>query len=535
MIESGKGFQLNKKQTDILFYGSLVCLALFAFLCIGSREPILFDDSGSYMRIERIEGVMPVYPFFLLWNQYLFGDRYLDIVIIEQAVIATVCVVLFVREIRNQFALLYREGYLVFFLALLPFTTELPEAMMTQTILTEGLAYALFYLFMICLLRTVIGKRYRFLAVSFVIVFLLAMLRSQLQILFGVCGIVVLYLTWKRGNTPAGRLTGLLLGIMGCALISVAGIWITAKAVNGYHYLIKDNIKFNVFVMKVQDPDYYIKFSTNEDGGIKESGEVEEAIQNKQVIETTARRPIITSQYTSLLFSRGMYEADAEDIALYQDEMIRGLYSVSYDAVDRERQRYIYEQKGLWIWKDIVGGIGRAGKTCLPVGNQYYQENYPEIYESDSFNEVWNRSLQTIGIELLKRHFGRFVYHSVMLLPQAFICTVFFQIRSVYLLCHLVTLFLYLSALALMVWGYADRKAEKKYAEFMALVLGSNVVMVAVISLVFFGQQRYLVYNFGIFYIAYYLLLRELWKCHIHDWAKKLLAGCKDKKQSAGC
>ena len=52
----------------------------------------------------------------------------------------------------------------------------------------------------------------------------------------------------------------------------------------------------------------------------------------------------------------------------------------------------------------------------------------------------------------------------------------------------------------------------------MALVLGTNMVMVLIISLVFFGQQRYLVYNFGIFYVAYGLLLQQMWKCRIRDW-----------------
>ena len=78
-----------------------------------------------------------------------------------------------------------------------------------------------------------------------------------------------------------------------------------------------------------------------------------------------------------------------------------------------------------------------------------------------------------------------------------------------------------------MVWGFADKKADEKCAEFMALVLGSNVVMVIVISLVFFGQQRYLVYNFGVFYIAYYLLLRELWNCRIRDRLKEKFADIK--------
>jgi len=49
----------------------------------------------------------------------------------------------------------------------------------------------------------------------------------------------------------------------------------------------------------------------------------------------------------------------------------------------------------------------------------------------------------------------------------------------------------------------------------MALFLGTNFVLVIVISLVFFGQQRYLVYAFGMFYIAYYILLRKLWNIYV--------------------
>lgn len=56
--------QLNTIQKNRLFYGSLVLLALFVFLFVGSREPVLFDDSGSYMRVDCFEGVMPLYPCF---------------------------------------------------------------------------------------------------------------------------------------------------------------------------------------------------------------------------------------------------------------------------------------------------------------------------------------------------------------------------------------------------------------------------------------------------------------------------------------
>ena len=165
MAEKRKKLQLNTAQKDRLLYGSLVLLALFAFLLVGSREPVLFDDSGAYMRINRVEGVMPIYPLFLLLNQYLFGlEKYMNAVVIEQAVLAAACVTLFVKTLRKAFHLRYWETYLFFFLSLIPFTVEMPQSMATQQILTEGLSYALFYLFLILLLKTIWTKKYTWLS-----------------------------------------------------------------------------------------------------------------------------------------------------------------------------------------------------------------------------------------------------------------------------------------------------------------------------------------------------------------------------------
>lgn len=524
MQRNDKLLQPDSRQHDRLFYMSLVLLALAVFLLVGSREPVLFDDSGTYMKVRNAEGVMPIYPLFLLLNQWMFGlESYLKAVVIEQAVLAAVCVILFVKVIRDEFGLKYWESYLIFFLALMPFTTELPQSMATQQILTEGIAYALFYLFMIVLLKAVWTKWYTWIAGAFGMAVILSMVRSQLQILFGVCGIIFLYIMCMRKNRN-GRLrftVRMLLGTAGCIIISFTGIFITHKASAGYQGILRNSDSFYMFVTKIQSPEDYEWYITN---GVTVADTKEKNRKRNEEAELVDKS-FSTSQYVSLIFSRGMYEADQEDVELFEDEVVRGLYTALYQATEAKEQRYAYARTGLWMWQDIVGGIGKVGKTCLLVPSEYYAENYPEIIASDHFSDTRNAHLQRIGITLIRAHFGRFLYHTLMLLPQAFICTVFFQIRPIYLLCHLVTLFLYLSALALVIWGYADRKADHRRAEFMALVLGSNVVMVIVISLVFFGQQRYLVYNFGIFYAAYYLFLRELWDIRIRDKIMKYVAG----------
>ena len=62
----------------------------------------------------------------------------------------------------------------------------------------------------------------------------------------------------------------------------------------------------------------------------------------------------------------------------------------------------------------------------------------------------------------------------------------------------------------------------------MAAVLGVNLILIGVISIIFFGQQRYMVYNFGIFYMSYIVLLWELWKTHGKSWITRW----KEKRKS---
>lgn len=537
MIKNRKRVTVNHLQLEWLFYISLAVLALIAFLFFGGSEYVLFDDSQSYMRIRRVEGVMPIYPFFLLLNQYLFGlERYLNAVVIEQTFFATMCLILFTKVVRDEFDLKYWEAYLVFFLSLLPFTTEMPQFMATQQILTEGLSYSLFYLFMIILLKAVWTKKFTWFAGSVGMVVILAMLRSQLQILFGVCGVIFFYIVCSRKlhGKKAYLLIRVIVGVIGCLCICFLGIFAISGITAKYMDTIYTNERFFLSVMKIQSPEAYEEYVLSRaDGESVSSGD--SAVENTQELslENLANTKIITSQYVSLIFSRGMYEADREDIVLFEDEVVRGLYEELYEAVDAKGERYAYAKNGLWMWRDIVGGIGQVGKTCLMIPSEYYAANYPELVLSDDFGEMRNAHLLLVGATLIRAHFGRFLYHTLMLLPQAFICTIFFQIAPIYLLCHLITLFLYLSALALMVWGYVDKKADNKYAEFMTVVFGSNVVMVVIISLVFFGQQRYLVYNFGIFYIAYYLLLRALWKCHVRERAMRWLMRKRKNKLSS--
>lgn len=521
MQEKGKGF-ITKYRFGLVLSAALLLL----FLALGHDGPVMFDDSGSYVWIRWHEGVMPAYPVFLLFNECIFGEAwYLWAAVTEQAVLAALSVTVLEETVRMRFGLHPAEGILICLLALYPYTIEMPTAVMTQAILTEGVAYSLFYLFLAILFTAVWNKSYVRLAGAFGMTLLLSAVRSQLQILFGVCGIVFLYLVCMRGRGAdrAKKLLRVLAGLAGCAVVSVTGVLLVLGLIRGYRVMLQPEHLFGRLGLEVQWPRMQQVYLEEEQEEKEQEQEEEEELSDtgNDAEQAAVNSNFSTSQYMTLIFSRGMYEADYEDADLFQEPVLKGLYLALYEAVDAAGQRYAYAEEGLWMWKDIVGGLGKIGGTCIWVPSEYYVEHAPEIIYSEEFSDIRSTHLLTIGFTLIKAHFGRFLYHTLMLLPQAFISTVFFQYAPLYGLCHLVTAFLYLSAAALMIWGYADRRVRKEAAEMMALVLGTNVVMVLVISLIFFGQQRYLVYAFGPFYIAYYLLLRSLWRVRVRNFMRQ--------------
>ncbi len=542
-----------KRHAETLLYLGMAVIAMIGFLFLGEPGYYLIDDSESYMSLASgMEGVMPVYPFFLHGNKLLFGeDSYLNVVIVEQSLFAAVCVIILIRTLKKRFGLNGLESVICFFLALLTFTADLPETMVTREILTEGLAYAAFYLFMAALLETVWRKSWKWYGILCATTLFLSAIRSQLQILFGVCGIACIYIIVCRGMRAAKRRMPLrMLGaVAGCLLTGLAGIWMTAQIAGNYRVMtlrLRSEQGAPVVQAQQETPEQQAETAQQEtpeqqaetaqqkasEQQMEEAAQQEASEQQAETAQQTApvqeagrvRQKVTTSQYISLIFNKGMYEADYEDYQLFADGQVRELFLRLYDRVDREQYRYEYATPGLWMWKDIMDSA-LIGVVCIQEQDDFYLAQYPELLYDSSYSYVRNHNQIEIGLTLIKAHWGRFLYHTLMLLPQAFVSTVFFQMKRIYLLCHIITLFLYLSAIALTVWAYRNKRVQNAYGEFMAAVLCTNVVMVVVVSVVFFGQKRYMFYNFGIFYISYFLLLLQIWK----QYAKSFVTGIIEK------
>lgn len=468
-----KTLHINK---DFIFYFILFLVGMVCFGFLGETGYQWYKDSNTYANIKAAEGVMPIYPIFLYINQKIFGDMWKEVVVWEQVILASLCVMNFVGYMKKQFGLKIWEVGLVYIACLLPFSIELPGYMVSHMILTEGIAYPLFYLFMKYLLRAVFEISYKNFCRLLGMAFILSLTRSQLQLLYIICAAVFLYISLKQ-NKKDIKFRKVLFSIGASVLLILMCVFVTMKT-------------FGFYINQVSS---YLADDSGENSDTKE-------------------KAISGAQFNSVIFNRGFFEADETDENLFVSEEDKEIFSILFEAIDKEQARYSYAEPGLWMWKQLrTGDVGVIGFQVLV---KYYEEKEPGLVSTALYNQI-SEKMAYMGGKVLVTHFGRYIYHSVRLMIPSLINTVFFQVESIYLLCHIIMAFLYASAIC-MCFIYRFQMKKKSQAvdyrliEYMAVVIIINVIFAGVSNFIFEGIQRYVVYAFGIFYIAYYLIFRQI-------------------------
>lgn len=460
----------------------LVLGGLFYF--VPGKWISLESDSVAYLYARGREGVLPGYPVFLSFLQQLLGEEiFLSGVVIAQSLLAIICTFIFVMVLQKQFGLKGWECILLYLATMLPFSIYLPESGITHQILTEGITYAIFYLYFIMVLKAVWTLKFRWYGGSLILAFLLGLIRSQMLFLQAVCLLLLLWIIWRKDSKGFWRKTAML----GTAVIAGSFIaFVSYKFI--YAIAIYDNQKI------MEAPQEKNQEKVESAGGTMENVYVMRMDQDE-----------LPSQFTSLIISRGFFEADREDVDLFEGDMMQDIFLKAYDLADAEGRLYHHVEPGLYMWEKLV--YDRMGNFVSEAILSYDMEN-PGIRDRG-----YASITQELGLRILFKHIDRYLYHVIRLMIPSFIASVFFQIRPIYLLCHFITLFIYLFAVGGAVW-LQKVGGDKKVSDFMLTTVAVLVIMIVILNCVFIGLQRYVVYGMGIFYCALYLQLKEIY-CYV--------------------
>ncbi len=474
-----------------------------------------YPDSWQYITIKGAEGVMPLYQLFIHLHRLALGEgRFLYGVVVTQTLLTALCLFFFMFWIYRRF----RPGLWVMGLGtlvlLVPFTLDFPQVLVNHSILTEALTYPLFYLFVAAFAESVIGGRARWLLGAFGIALLLALTRTQMQICFGFAALALFYqIVAKTAKRPVGiRLLGCLAAVFAGAFALLASEMVLLQANGRLQTVAAREAARLGDGAQAETADWAERAVAWESlGGGQAVRPRNGIVAAAAAVPVQADSSNVTGQFDSVLLCRTLYEMEEEDSALFSDPEIQKLFLKFYGAAESTKARYAYAGKGLWKWKDIMNGTAQGAYTSTEGWKAYREEN-PE----SALLQNQTQANRIVAFALLKKHWPRMLYHTLCMLPQGFVSTVFFQVEKIYGLCHLYTLAVYAAAIILLAVGGRRKWFAPERGKFMLCALVLNAGMVVVISVVFFGMQRYVIYGFGIFYMALLLLAeqcgRELWK-----------------------
>lgn len=479
------------KHITIVEYALFLLFGTIFYVLLGDKWVSMEKDSQFYINPGGHEGVMPLYPAFLRMMKVIMGEKYyLDGVVLVQSVLAIFCTMVFVLMLKKRFGLKLWEELLLYVACMLPFSIYLPEVGITHQIMTEGISYALFYIFFITIIEAVWTTKYRWYLASMMMAFVLGATRSQMLFLQAICLLILLWVTFKKFVGSIWRKIGI------CLAAFVIGIFLSygtykatysVVAFYAHHQSLSEG-----FGSKAEEENV-----VNADG----SEDVTEQSDDADADANSAGAGSTSSQFVTIIMSRGFYEAEQNDVDLFRDEMMREIFTRTYELADSGGKLYIYATPGLYMWEDLVYDkmLGFALQAI---------EEYDTLHPGERVRDIGSISRE-LGLRVLTRHFGRYIYHTIRLMMPSFIASVFFQVRPIYLLCHFITLFLYLFSVAGCVYVYRSKR-NRICAELMAVVLCTLIIMVVSVNLLFVGLQRYMVYGMGIFYCALYLMCKEI-------------------------
>lgn len=479
-----------------------------AFYFLPGKWISLESDSVAYLYAASREGVLPGYPIFLGLFRVLLGEDYfLHGVVVVQCIIAIGCTLIFVLSLQKKFCLMGWECILLYVITMLPFSIYLPEVGITHQIMTEGLTYAIFYLFFLMILKSIWTLKYRWYIGSLAIAFLLGTIRSQMLFLQAVCYILLIWMIMQKNRC---RLIKRMSLCFAGAVVGILFAMISYKSIYAVNYFYQEN-----FAVRTPVEDEQINHETQQPSNT----EIRETVIEETEIAIEDQR---NSQFDSLIIARGFFEADREDVALFEDEMMKEIFLRTYQLANEGEHLYRYAKKGLYMWQDLVYD------RMAELANQAileYDQMHPGMRDRTKAS-----IMRELGLRILFAHFDRYVYHVIRLMMPSFIASVFFQIKPIYLLCHFIALLIYLFAI-LGAWWIRKNGGSKDVSEYVIAIVLTIIVMVVIINIVFMGLQRYVVYGMGIFYCAMYLQLKEICLILKEKMRKREINICRKRKK----
>ncbi len=429
----------------------LAALLVFFMTMLAACGVGVYNDSEQYitMHIHR----EPLYPLFLWCFRSVIGEGYLPVAMAVQGILTAFGIAVLSEYLTRRFQLRLWEEVLVVLLQLVPhLMTRYVSALhifLENSVMSEALCIPLFQFFLYFLLRMVFEEKKRDRVLSLIMAFLLSMTRGQMMTTILMWALIFMIQLLIRRKYRA-------VVIPLVALLVVFGL--RSLTVHVYNYFVTGYFMGNTYG-QVNTLTNVIYACDEEDGEVFEEGSLERAFFDQFYDEADALG--LNYKYAGNTFGeRAAYLEEHHDILKFQ-------------VLEADMSSYFF-------------GLGKV---------DYYQQ-------SSMSDEMAGRMIR----KLLPACFGQWLYDYVLLCRNGFVRS----IAVVHPLINWAAFMIYLAAAGISLYlMIAKRRFEAPLAMGVALLfIAANVCAT---SITIMCLSRYMIYGFSIFYIAFYLAVREIY------------------------
>lgn len=431
---------------EVVYYTVVLLIGIWFFFFLGEEGYILEKDSYTYLGDKhwvKSYGYI-VYPLFLKMCRWFWGEMYIDAIFIIQSLLALLMSLLVTEYVRKKYLFSRKQGVLVFVLSFGPYTYTLPQYVANHGILTEGITFPLYNLWMICAIELYRNKKLFWNIALLVISILMTITRPPLLV-FLVAYIILVLDVFRRqrscierkNNEWKRRLINFSIGVV----VIFAGVMV-----------------FGLIIRNAWFP-----------------------------------------QLTDAVAGRILCTVEKDDINLYSEEL-KPLFEAVYYEIDERGDRITYFRNDYKRWEDIC--ISTNNNTTLV--EQIITEN--KVIINGLNNELSNKSIKgELIYPLLLKHWDDYLVMTGELFLQSLVVAIFIHPDGIYLICCLFATLMYVVSIILLY--ILKKKRMWEYIAPMSIVLIVIAIMCGLTNVVFMGVQRYVVYAFGWFYIAIVVML----------------------------
>jgi len=488
-------------------YGLIIIIGIVVFFILGDNVPLVAKDTDIYTTITYCDGVMPIYPLYSYYCKMIFGvGKAFDAMVIIQGILSLIITVGFTIYIKRICCLSDISTVIVYCLSLMPFVAYLPEANISQIILTESLAFPLTYVFVFLILKGYVDRKIRYSFFSIVLSMILYLIRSQLLIaIIFACAMMFFQLIRLYKNS---------FFLLICKLLIIGVISIVSYKISFNLFLGYLNHFVPSHMMMEEDgneDDNEAKKDVNKSGvtisimTASSDEEVDTVVTSSQ----TNGNETESSQFRRLVMNRGVMLLNDSDYLLYDSVEKQGSYNAAVASIrENDSKGLLVDNPIDWTKKwDDQGLLSERNVDYAVAGmSDYYSILYPELPEVYIWDKV-SKDLMEFSIDAMIHHPGILCTLMVRLFFAGLQASVFAQPPGLYVLSEIITLLIIIYSLFLWYWS---RNRDMPSSHLFRIASLGVIVYAFIVSAVHQPLQRYLLYFQGIFYIGLFVLTVEL-------------------------